>query len=458
VVTARLAQCPAASLQRAEPPEDVDERVDGLLATLTSAQARMREIALEELGGLGDGVVETLELRLGDRSRDAPTRSAAAEALGVLGAGGSRAAAEALLARLESSRGAVEPEPWIYAQCAWRLGRVEQPWVVPRLLLCLKYETDHETVVWIADSLARYGLLSGLDALFVVAQEGSADVRGHAQGVLLRLQGELGASDWNDLARRWRAGEEPPSERLADERYACEAWRTIAALAEWQLRGVDDGRYVLSRLGSGEARWLGEALADEDVYVRLHSAQCLERMGPRGAPAGPDLVARLDDPQVGPQAAAALGAVGHAPAAGPLQERAAAGRPLELRVAAVRALGQLAPPGLEALARPLLEPDEPVDLRCAAAAALLAAAPADAPAAALAQPVRLLIGWMTSGEVDPRVPEDALGTWLGLRAEVGDDAARALLDAWLEVPLEPDLGRIEQRAALLTARASELGL
>jgi hypothetical protein len=458
VVADALQRCPDTPLEAPAPPDDVDERVDGLLATLASSQARMREIALEELAGLGEGVVEALELRMADRARDAASRSAAVEALGVIGADGSQAAAEALLARLESSRGAVEPEPWLYAQCAWRLGRAGQPWVVPRLLLCLKYETDHEAVVWIADSLARYGLLSGLEALFVVAQEGSADVRAHAVGVLTRLQEELGAADWADLAQRWSRGEEPPSERMADERYLCEVWRTIEALSEWQLRGVDDGRYVLSRLGSGEARLLGEALADDSVYIRLHAAQCLERMGPRAAPAGAALIGRLDDPQVGPQAAAALGAARHLPAAEPLRARTSPERPLELRVAAVRALGQIGPEGLDALVRPFLAPDEPVDLRCAAAVALLTAAEAAPPPAGLAEPARLLIGWMASGEVDPRVPEDALGRWLGRRAEAGDSAAADVLEAWLAVPTEPDTVRIERRAALLDERASELGL
>jgi len=78
------------------------------------------------------------------------------------------AAAEALLALLESSRTALEPEPWLYAQCAWQLGRTGQEWVLPRLVLCLKYEKDGQTAVWIADSAARMGVLAGLDALFAV--------------------------------------------------------------------------------------------------------------------------------------------------------------------------------------------------------------------------------------------------------------------------------------------------
>ena len=53
VVAARLAACDPAGPALPPPPDDVDERVDGLLETLTGARGRMRDIALEELAEMG---------------------------------------------------------------------------------------------------------------------------------------------------------------------------------------------------------------------------------------------------------------------------------------------------------------------------------------------------------------------------------------------------------------------
>jgi hypothetical protein len=443
-------------------PEDADARVDGLLETLCSGENALREIAREELGQLGASIVPHLAARMTDKSRAQDQRVAASAALGQIGAGGCVAAADALLVELESSRTAVasERETWLYAQCAWQLGKVAQWWVVPRLLLCLKYEIDRETVVWMADSLARYGLLSGLDALFVIVREGPDAPRQLAEGVLQQLAERTGSRDWNELARAWSAGEPWKGGPVPaiDARYEREVWRTIASLAEWQLRGVDDARYVLCRLRAEDAEKLAAALADENLYVRQHAAQCLERMGPRGRAGGAALIERLDDPQVGPQAAAALGALRFAPAAEALRERIQPGRALDLRVAAARALGQIAPPDLESALRPLCAPDQVADLRCAAAAGLVTAAPADAPPSALATELRQLAAWLVSVEIDPRVAEDALGAWLARRAAAGDAAATGALEAWLAVPAAPEGERLAARSALFEQRASALGL
>jgi hypothetical protein len=443
------------------PPADADERVDGLLETLASGQASMREVALEEFSQLGAGVVPHLAARLTDRQRSQAQRTAAASALGRIGLDGSPAAAEALLAQLETSRTALrdEREPWLYTQCAWHLGKVAQWWVVPRLLLCLKYETDHETVVWIAASLADYGLLAGLDALFVILRDGQETPRQLAQDLLQRWAEQTGSTDWNDLARAWNEGDPWKGPVPAtDARYEREVWRNIAALAEWQLRGVDDARYILAHLRAEDAGKLAAALSDENVYVRQHCAQCLERMGPRGRAAGPALIERLDDPQVGAQAAAALGALRFADAAAALRARVQPGRSLDLRVAAVRALGQIAPPDLDATLRPLLAEDQIADLRCAAAAALVTAAPADASPAALASELRQLAAWMTSVEVEPRTAEDALGAWIARRAAAGDAAAASALEAWQAAPATTQRERLAARAALFQERASALGL
>jgi hypothetical protein len=75
-------------------------------------------------------------------------------------------------------------------------------------------------------------------------------------------------------------------------RLRLDTWRWISQLSgeHFQLRGVDDARIVLSQLGSWATGPLTEALHDADVYVRVHVAQCIERMGPRGLAAGPELL------------------------------------------------------------------------------------------------------------------------------------------------------------------------
>ncbi len=454
----RLEREVASSADAASPavPEDLEERCAGLLEAVASSRDALRSIALEELALLGEPAVPVLAATLGARETAPAARGAAAEALGRIG---SPAAAEALVAVLESSRGAEEPEPWLYELCAGELGRAGVDAIVPRLVLCLKYETDHEAAVVIADALARLGNLSGLDALSVIVRDGvSETARLRATGVLERLRLELGCADPAELERAWRQGDAahlPPPPRSA--RYRLAVWRLIAALDEWQLRGVDDARFVLSRLGPDDARALAEALRDRSVYVRVHAAQCLERMGPRAAPAGPQLVAALDDPALAPQAATALGALEFAPAAEGLRARLDPKYAPDLRLAAARALGRLAPLGLEQDLKGLLAADEPAELQAAAAESIVAAARGDVAPSALAVPLRLLARALTSGELEPRGPEAALEAWIARRAEVGDAQDAATLQDWRAVSAEPEAARLAARAELLREPLAALG-
>jgi HEAT repeat protein len=376
---------------------------------------------------------------------------ASAEALGLLDA---REAAEVLLARLELSRTEVDPDPWLRAHCAWRLGSTTQDWVVPRLLLHLRYETDHETVVWLAATLARFGDFAGLDALYVVASGAATqELRDAAASKLAELAREHGFAGDGELFRAWSEGD--PERRLPDAELSparqLEVWRIVRGFAQWQLRGVDDGRFVLQREHPRVAPLLAEALRDENRYVRTHSAQTLERMGARGRAAGPALLEALDDPEIAPQAALALGAVGFATAEEALVERLAEPHPLELRVAAARGLGEL---GLASSARALdalLAGEPPLDLAAAAACARVAVSPHDAPPGVLAS----LLRHLTSGEVEPGAPERALDHWLEARAQVHGDA-RATFEAWRAVRADDPSERVARRAELLAAALPEL--
>ncbi|HVS19898.1 MAG TPA: HEAT repeat domain-containing protein, partial [Planctomycetota bacterium] len=335
----------AAQTPPAAPPSDIEEHVLGLLSTIGSVRDQLGGIAAEELAGLGSAAVPVLARALGERERDLAERAAAARALGAIA---TPDALEALLVVLESSRASLEREPDVYAACAAAIGAPAEDWIAPRLTLCLKYEVDYPTVVRIADSLGRLGLYSGLDALFVITRDaGEAGVRAEAEALLERWRAELGCADWVELAELWNGGRlerlPPPPGGL---RYEREVWRTVGRLGEWQLRGVDDARFTLLQLRENAAAILAQALGDADVYVRLHSAQCRARMGPRGRCAEAALVGVLEDPQVGATAAEALGHLGGEVAVGALTARLGPEHALDLRVACARALGRLAPEDL----------------------------------------------------------------------------------------------------------------
>lgn len=429
---------------RAAPPEDIEERVLGLLASVASARDSFGALAAEELAGLGDAAVPVLARALGERERAPAERAAAAQSLGTIG---TPDALEALLVVLESSRTSVAREPELYAVCAEAIGIPAADWVAPRLALCLKYEVDYPTVVRIADSLARLGLYCGLDALFVIARDArDAVVRGEAEALLERWRGELGAADWFELAEIWNAGQlerlpPPPS----GPRYEREVWRAVQRLSEWQLRGVDDARFTLLQLRENAAAILARALGDGDVYVRLHAAQCLARMGPRGRCAVEALVGVLDDRQVGATAAEALGSLGGDVAAAALAARLAPEHGLELRVACARALGRVAPEDLAATLAPWLAADAPLDLSTAAAEALLHSGRAQPGSEAEAAALGIALSALTSGRVEPSTAERALAAWLASRSDLA-----ALLHDWNALGERPEPERYAERGMLLS--------
>lgn len=456
------------------PPEEAAieaaaEPTAGLVEALAQTPARepMRRVLLEELVGHGDAAVPHLAALLADTEAEPEQRTVAAEVLGALD---SLAATEPLLATVESARTEVEPEHWLIAQCAWRLADTTQDWILPRVLRALRYETDHETVLWLADTAARFGNYAGLEGLRVIVESGS-ETAGRAAG--LRAQLTAGFDSPQAAERAWalrgevaEAYRHQPSPRLE-----LETWRLIESLAEWQLRGVDDARFVLSRSGTGAARLLGRALSDQDLYVRVHSAQCLERMGPRGRVAIPELVRALADPSAAAAAAAGLGGCAwDAPAD---RERASAAlvgclspsRSLELRVAAARALGQVhlgatrgttgaddgetSPARLEAaaaLAELFEDEEQAIDLRAAAAGALVRIGALEE----LAPTVRWLQGLLTSPAVEPTEVEAALWDWL--ERQPGRAELRA---AWVAAAVQADARERLARRAELVGRALE---
>jgi hypothetical protein len=347
-----------------------------------------------------------------------------------------------------------DSEPWVRAHCAWRLGVTTQDWVVPRLILHLRYEADRETTVWIARTLAHFDTYSGLEALYVLwRDESNPQARELAGQALVELASERGVASSDELLRAWNAGELAPRDLAAvpNPRRRLEVWRMIAGYSEWQLRGVDDARFALSRESGFIAPLLAEALGDENRYVRTHAAQTLERMGRRARAAGPALLAALADAEIAAQVLETLGAVGHAPAESELVARLAPTCVLELRVAAARGLRSLA----LASSVPALErctaANEPLELRVYAAAARVHCAPADAPRAL----IELLLDDLSTGAVESATPENALAVWLASRAPASEPFARTW-SAWLAIDRPDPRDRVAERARLLRDALAEL--
>ena len=193
------------------------------------------------------------------------------------------------------------------------------------------------------------------------------------------------------------------------------------------------------------AERLAQALLDQDVYVRVHAAQCLERMGPRARESSAALIEALDDPLLAPQAALALGAIGAEQAVPFLTGALDRKNPFDLRLAAAWGLQKLAKSEAAPSLAPLLAPEEPADLRGAAAAALLRCGDSSGRARALQ-----VLGQLLSAENLERSP---------LERALEEELARGeteIARRWRDLADLPDPERLKARAELVLLRSAEL--
>jgi hypothetical protein len=317
----------------AEPPAIAAEQaelLDGQLAALATG-GKYRTLALADLANSSSAEWTELERR---GLRNEIESQALAALLEPLGARQGALRCAALVTACERSELAT-----VRAHAA-RLLAIDptEEWIVPRLLLRLKYETDHEAAIEVARALAVRGNFAGIAALREVARAPSrAELGARAAEVAAGLATSAGCSDAAELERAWIAGE-LRVERALEPALELELQRRIELLRAWQLRYVDDARHVLANFDGRAASLLGAALADTDRYIRVHAAQCLQRMGPRAIAAENALIAALCDPAVAPQAAGALGALRSESARQELQRCAAEAELPELCSAAQRAL------------------------------------------------------------------------------------------------------------------------
>ncbi|MHC4378072.1 MAG: HEAT repeat domain-containing protein, partial [Planctomycetota bacterium] len=237
-------------------------------------------------------------------------------------------------------------QPWIRAHCAWRLGQRAEQHRVPDLVLQLRYEKDHETAIWIAWALAQNHCYAGLDALYNVSANSASPFAAQAQGFLGEIAASLELPDTAALHRAWFNGDQEGvlPEVFLEPRTKAVLWRWIERLNSFQLRPVDDTRFIFERCWAPAAELLAEALFDESRYVRLHVAQCLQRMGPRAARARLPLERALAIADTAPWAAEALGSLGDPSVRPLLEDRLGPEHSPELRVSAARGLAYLALP------------------------------------------------------------------------------------------------------------------
>ncbi len=417
--------------------------LEEILGPLRSGNPDLRALAVEDARKLSASTVLRLAPILSDASESAECRSAVVE---ILAERGTPEAFEALCAVLETAS-----ESWLRARCAYRLGRAGHDALLPRLLLRLKYEKDHETAFWLADACSRFDHLAGLGALFVVWSESEDEgLRVRVAQRTNELASAHHVAGGNELLARWKAGtlEAPGPAFEPSRRLRLEAWRRIRDLGAWDLRTVDDARFVLTRFEAWIVPLLAETLHEAEVHVRIHAAQCLERMGPRAGGALDALVDGLNEPRVAPVAASALGSLGNPSAAVAIEQRLDASGDLELRVACTSALTALAQrTSLPALRR-AFDAGQAFDLRQAAADGL---ARIDHDRGAIG----FLVACLTDASADASAAESALGAWLAERAE-HEALAASVLERWRA--LEPAPGSIPSAEELERRRAARAAI
>lgn len=287
VVDAALAALPSPP----EPPPLANEarsKAEGLLEFVAESRGDMRRVGAEDLWRHGDALAPWLRDAALDEARGDAVRGAALE---VLGAGDAQLVGPYLLDLLTNG-----VPSWVRSSAAWYLGEGGSDGWICDAVLRLKYETDESVVVYIAQALGKVDVLAGLSGLRVISRSSwSEEQRATAEAVIEELTAESSATDREPHART--------------PRFDAAVWGWIARLAEFQLRGVDDARFVLTNLGADVAPHLAQALFDDDRYVRLHACQCLERMGTKAVAAVDALLEQLGSPDLGPQAAVTLGVV-----------------------------------------------------------------------------------------------------------------------------------------------------
>ncbi len=267
------------------------------------------------------------------------------------------------------------------ALAAELLGTAEAPWVLPRLLKTFgKWDNNRSilTRVMAIEAATRYRVYSGIPHLLALLAENTAlevpDTernwerttrmawfKDEIERVLIKVSGEdfgfdagQGEAAMRESVGRWLAwwdaheeeflSGERTSESTADPALREQIDRLLSVgFTAYQLRNVDNARWLLEHLGPLAVPQLIGALDHAELFIRVHAAEVLGRIGDRRA--RDPFVRRLGiekEPPARAQVAAALGAVGTASEV-PLLTKMAEddSETLTVRVAALHSLGAI---------------------------------------------------------------------------------------------------------------------
>ena len=348
-------------------------------------------------------VVELLELAFlpdGDR------RLAARAKRSLLGEADARLALEA---------GLVHAQLAVRQSCAWELGLLGEKAAIPQLIHRLKYEKDEGCKLWVAIALARLDVFCALERLSTAMAGGALAQSAGLQAIEIckRLGRTLPENpsyavlitEIDKLADEWRQtgrcekrppkagsdgekggteneavknggadaqrGDTSPKEPAADAALLdARLCRWMTKLQGFQLRPVDDARFVVSRCGRLGLERLRKTLHAKERYLRSHSLEVVRALGRAANTLSGEVLALLAEPLVRNDAARTLGELG-ASEATPFLIAMLDGEDLEARTAAAYALGPLGAEESKPKLLALRDDDKtPIDVRVAAAFSL----------------------------------------------------------------------------------------
>lgn len=316
------------------------------------------------------------------------------EAAFLPGAADSRTAARAAAGLMDEPDavlifllGLQHEDPAVRVQSVFHLAQLGRREVLPVLLKQVKYETDLTVTIWLrAAAMRLHNDTYANDLALWMDNDDTADEAGRAAIDALNARGEPLAEaptfvDLQGILRRlhthWLTSgtvqkptdtEQVPVE--PDPQLRGRIARLLIDLDGFQLRPVDEARYVVGRLGADALPLLAVTLQATESYLRTHSVEIVRTLGPAARPLVPVLLPLLHDPLTATYTMLALGEIGDPAATAPLLERLHHENQ-ELAMAAALALGpQRDPVAIPDLERLLADDKVSRDLRVGVAFAL----------------------------------------------------------------------------------------
>lgn len=263
------------------------------------------------------------------------------------------------------------------------LGELRLQASIPPLLMRLKYELTPQPRLAVLRALARLGNGAGLAELVAsFARTDLAENAGAYAIEVLRLAGkepgeapsweQLGAA-LNALADEWTttgAVASLPAPKAEPDLLLVRFARHLAALSGFQLRPVDDTRFVLSHAGTAGLSLLRPCLLAQEPLLRSHSLEIVRQLGVVGAPLRDAVQQLLGDKLTRAEAVRTLGRL-RAIEFAPLVRERLQHPDFEVRCAAAGALGPIGDKGaIPALQQLMNDAATPMDLRVQAAFSL----------------------------------------------------------------------------------------